>query len=404
MSSIKKTIQINPELFTISSNKTRKNREKREKSVKPFIHPNILKNKLLNRIKEHKKRETENLEKKDYSNIPTKTALEEGNTIYDINKYTDEFNDSIQYLQSISKQKKMDNEKEIYERKMQKKREELQNRTLKNPHSYQSNSPFVNIDLPEDLREPLVSVTTEQLSIQRDDIPYGVLKGGLKPTYREWNKTKRNLEVNDPNSALVLTEREKRLHLLKEKIKQKQQQITSKQPQQSQQQNLIQNYVVSTDVLTENTILASHSLQPFSKVENQESSTILAETTAPHALAEALTLEEAKVAETTPMKRRIKKTIRRRYTLGKSKIKKTVAVLIKDRHTRKKILYAQKELKKKPIHDVKKYLREHNLIKVGSNAPNDVIRKMYESAMLSGEITNNNKDILLHNFIKDSTL
>jgi uncharacterized membrane-anchored protein len=75
-------------------------------------------------------------------------------------------------------------------------------------------------------------------------------------------------------------------------------------------------------------------------------------------------------------------------------------VLIKDRDTRKRILHAQKELKKKPLNDVKKYLREHGLIKVGSNSPNDVIRKMYESSMLTGDIMNNNKDILLHNFTK----
>ena len=76
-------------------------------------------------------------------------------------------------------------------------------------------------------------------------------------------------------------------------------------------------------------------------------------------------------------------------------------MLIKDRGTRKRILIAQKDLKRRNINDIKTYLRDHNLIKTGSNAPNDVLRKIYESAMLSGEITNSNADILLHNFSKE---
>ena len=97
----------------------------------------------------------------------------------------------------------------------------------------------------------------------------------------------------------------------------------------------------------------------------------------------------------------MKRTIRRKYTLGKTANNRSVGVLIKDRNTRKKVLVAQRDLKKKSINDIKSYLKDHNLIKVGSNAPNDVLRKMYESSMLAGEITNSNSDILLHNLLKD---
>ena len=60
-----------------------------------------------------------------------------------------------------------------------------------------------------------------------------------------------------------------------------------------------------------------------------------------------------------------------------------------------------KLLKMKPIPEVKKYLREHNLIKSGSYCPNDVLRKMYESAILTGEIINIDKDMMIHNIINN---
>jgi hypothetical protein len=101
-------------------------------------------------------------------------------------------------------------------------------------------------------------------------------------------------------------------------------------------------------------------------------------------------------------KQQVKKTIRRKYTVGRNIKTNTVGILIKDHNTRKKIINAQKEMKKKPMNELKKDLKEHNLIKVGSSAPNDVLRATYEYAKLAGDIVNTNSEMLLHNFVNGS--
>jgi hypothetical protein len=437
MSTFKK-IEINPSLFNLGG-KTKKNREKKEKPfVAPIISPNIIKNKLLKRIKEHKSKEIKDLE---VSNKNYKTEVQNFSSpkLVDINSYSNEFNDSIEYLNSLSREKQKEKRKQEIDRKTIKHRNIYSDTNggsqqgINTNTTLQSQSPYVNIELPEELKSPLVSVNSEQINIRQthnNDVPYGILKGGKKPTYRTWTQ-RNNQVVSNPRLALTVSndtvihhtnqknEREEKLSKLKEKLKQHENRkptfapvlsepiinsttqpfTESKSHDESKSQE--NNTIISSNKDNEKQNI-SFNTEKFSTQFSEENPEI---NTSNLNITKPTIIQNTGETQNQPVKfKRIHtKTIRKIYTLGKSKNQKSVAILLKDRQTRKKVLAAQKDLKKEPINDVKKYLRTHNLIKIGSNAPNDVVRKIYESSMLAGEITNNNKDMLLHNFMKDDS-
>jgi hypothetical protein len=398
-----KTISISPSLFSIGGVKTKKNREKLPKvNITPIISPNVLKNKLLKRIKEHKQKETQNLEidkNKIKNNVISENKSSLKNSNNEIVDFSDEFTDSINYLQTLSKQKHIDNENKNKKLDFQRRREELERKTVKNYVSMDQ-QPNVNIELPEELIEPVLQITThEPISInpyKKNDVPYGILKGGNKPSYREWTKTIRNNVVTNPNSSVIIqgenissekTARENRLNLLKQKIKNKSDET---KPDPLLTENLIKKPIdnsvngITIEKPQNEVKIIDNNIDNLNNLNNNADNS-----------------NNNKGGTLIATKHITKKTIKKKYTLGRSQIKKTVSVLIKDRNTRKKVLTAQKELKRKNINDIKIYLKDHNLIKTGSNAPNDVLRKLYESAMLTGEITNSNVDTLLHNFSKE---
>ena len=107
---------------------------------------------------------------------------------------------------------------------------------------------------------------------------------------------------------------------------------------------------------------------------------------------------QKKIATPKPPPRRRKKTIKI-FRLGKNIKEAKVGVLIKCSKTRKMVQNEQKVLRTKCLVEIKHYLRKHNLIKVGSNAPEDILRKIYEDSFLAGNIYNKNPENLLHNFI-----
>lgn len=99
-----------------------------------------------------------------------------------------------------------------------------------------------------------------------------------------------------------------------------------------------------------------------------------------------------------------KKTIRRTYKVGKSKIAPKIGVLISNRTIRNTISTKKQNLKQIPIEHIRKTLIDKGFIKVGSIAPNDVLRQMYESmSLICGEVQNHNPDNLVYNFFNASS-
>ena len=254
----KRTISINPQFFNIS---------KKKKKIIPSevnINASNIRQLLLDKLKEHKKTRKVETEKKIVPLLQDKTFDESCKEI-------DKIEDKIQEKEKIVEEKEI-KEKEIEVEKVEK---------------------IERIDR---------------------DKPYGNLKNGTKPTYKQmYNEV--NHKEPEPD--------------------------TSDQIQQNQQIQQIQE---------QNPII----------------------------------LEEKEVKKT--------------FKLGKSG--KRVSILIKNNKSRKKVEDSKTERGKTHVSTIKNYLKKHNLIKYGSTAPTKLLREMYETSELCGGISNENKDVLIHNFHK----
>lgn len=406
--STKKTIQINPELFKISGNKTRKSREKKDIVLNPIVTPNNLKNKLLNRIKEHKINEHKGNGYR-FNGHKFNGASQSQRPNTSENSYTDEFYGALDYLSDLTKKQKTTDIKQ----------RALNTRTLKNYQSatpVSSNNHDILLDLPPELQEPIkttsfIPQSNDVFNVNyksENDVPYGCLKGGKKKTYREWKElTKPDIDIDihdivrpptppKKNVGMFLQEKDKekeepKLEGLKLSREERLEQIKNKLRQMQDKEISSQEKALDDFKKLEKTF-STPLLSPLADLEDFNS-------TDKNDDIEEMIKEHEDKKENEKEKRYLKKTIKRKFTLGKSDKLRRVSILIKDRQTRKNIITTQKELKKTNITDVRKYLRQHGMIKVGSTCPTDILRKTFESAVLTGEITNTNKEILLHNFM-----
>jgi hypothetical protein len=92
-----------------------------------------------------------------------------------------------------------------------------------------------------------------------------------------------------------------------------------------------------------------------------------------------------------------KKTIRRKLHTGK--INDRVSILIPNKTIRNRFHNLTQKMHQTSIQEIKKYLLKRGFIKVGTSAPSEILRKMYEDLhMLGGEIQNLNGENIVYNF------
>jgi len=299
-----KKLNINPAFFKMSGGKSKKKSTRKNtvssSLLNKTIKPNDIKKKLLQRIKEHQQKNSNISKPLDNSNIKT---------------FHDEFKESMDYLSGV----------------MEKRKKQRKKKTVRNNPTV-TEKPFnKNIPAP----------------------PYGCLKNGNKPTFRQYQKTlKRDKNKSTQIPKLV--------------IQDKPQTMISPNNNNLSRKNKLQDVKSKLSTVFTN---------PLGNIN-------------------------IPAPPPNKMVKHRNKTLRRKIKLGK--MKNTVGVLVKNKRTRKRIKRDVDVLKTTKLHDIKSYLKRHNLIKIGSAAPENVLRKIYEDARLAGSIYNKNPDVLLHNYMQDN--
>jgi hypothetical protein len=279
---------------------------------------------------------------KDYQNKVEKSRESEGTKV-DVEEFDNEFNRSLGFLQNLNSRHNEKKNRKREKRKTFKKERgsEIHVATelpdnLKTPQGARPTPPPTGQTPSHNTPAPMPALrATGPISI-KEPPPYSSLKNGSKPTFREWKR----------------------------------------------QTQKIAHQVATT--------------KPLIRINNR--APLVPEATERSKQLERIKREyKGNNPRTKPRAfiRRRTRTIK--YKLGKAD--KKVSVLIKNHNTRKLVKHEQGLLKQKSIMEVKNFLREKNLLKTGSNAPNDVLRQMYEQSILAGDVSNNGKDTLIHNYL-----
>ena len=368
----KRTIKINPDLFKFpTTNTTRKGRgENKPPKIKVKSsedgkehNTKTLKRKLLKHIRNFQEEIHKESTRKDKIPLPKNDDLKQMTNTEGVH----DFKESMDYLLKLTKEldKREHGSGKNYTLKH---RDDVNlHNVLNTPSSvFIPTNESVSLEMPVELGQPVF--ITPKNSI-RHDPEYGCLKNGTKPTYRTWKtRTQRSYPspVIQPFVAQnVLDPTQQRIEQIRQRSK----------------------------ITRVNQLASSPEPMRLQKPESQKWTDIVQRE-------QMKQMKELKIPKKIKRPKQCQKTMRRTYRVGRSKVAPRISVLVSNRTIRKNITTQAQLLKQVPIKDVKQYLVKHGFIRVGSIAPNEVLRKMYESAqMMCGEIQNHNPDNLLYNFL-----
>ncbi len=205
---------------------------------------------------------------------------------------------------------------------------------------------------------------------------YGCLKGGNLPTKRSFTQ-----RLQQPLSQQPLQQPLPHQPLLQQPLPP--QPLPQPLPQQPLQQPQLIPVMLNKEQNVPGRLRSPEELQLLRKIHEQK--------------------VEAQKPKPKVVQKQIKKIVRRTFQVGKNKHKPVVSVLLPNKTIRNRVSSKSYVIKTAPISDVRKYLIKHGFIKVGSTAPSDVLRKMYESLVLiDGDVKNHNPDNLLFNFFQET--
>jgi len=379
MSSEKRTIKINPELFKVSDKNT--SRKKRASSTEIKVRtPKPIRNKTLRKsVLNMLRKNVRDRESADYKNtfsIPKHDSVKTNST----DEFKSDFERSVQYFTNL-------NDKEEPDR-----RHKSHNTTFKREITSNHQSPHIENSisnvLPDVFNEIIPSVTPGiplqlySTPFQLPPVPkYGCLKGGSLPTYRSYVRgTHRNYSnVLENPSNIVSNNRDYSAPPLFNKVE----------------------TPVELNLDTE-TIEDTQKKQVEKQTILTEARKDLIEKRKKHKILSKKTSNDEKNKKTGLKYLKQRKIYKRTYHVGRSKIAPKIGVLISNKTVRQRISTSALHLKQTPMPDVKKFLIKKGFIKVGSIAPNDVLRQMYECAhLMCGEIENHNPENLLFNYFND---